>query len=670
MSVFWQIPRNCLGWILIAQLALIVPHVQRLPWWVLVAYAICALWRIMVFQGRWSFPPKIIKVVLSLLCFLGIWRAYGTLVGLEPTVALLFSGFCLKLLEIEKKRDVYVVIFLGFFVALTEFLFSQEFLVTAYMLLTILLLCTALVALHQHSYDRLNLVSIKKSGLIIAQAIPLMLVLFLVFPRFDPLWKVPLPSHQARVGVSDTLSPGDISNLTKSSELAFRVLFEGDVPSRKDMYWRGLVLSDFDGRRWQQGISSKYLMRDMQLREIESFQENPFIYSVILEPTYQRWLFSLALAYPGDNDIEIASDYRLISKENVYSRIKYDVTSTPNGMRRLNISDLTLRAETQLPNVGDPKSRAFAEQLFAKSNGRIDFINRVLNTFTQEEYFYTLNPPLLGENSIDDFLFASRKGFCSHYASSFVFLMRAVGIPARVVVGYQGGEINPITGTVLVHQFDAHSWAEVWIQGEGWLRVDPTAAVAPSRIEQGLQQALEQEGSFLEESPLSPMRYRDVQWVNKIRLQFDAFNYYWNSWVLQYQDERQTSLLNTLLGGATPWRIAMFMLSVGGVLLLLVAYSLLQGRSKRRSTDEVKSYLRMCKRLEKAGFKRHMNEGAIDFAKRIAEQQPPWRNHLLAATRTFVTLSYEPLPKDQYRSTVKKLRKEIMQVTLQLRLKT
>lgn len=669
MSVFWQIPRNCLGWILIAQLALIAPHFQRLPWWVLVAYATCALWRIMVFQGRWSFPPKFAKVLLSLLCFLGIWRTYGTLVGLEPTVALLFSGFCLKLLEIEKKRDVYVVIFLGFFVALTEFLFSQEFLVTAYMLLTILLLCTALVALHQHSYDRLNFISIKKSGVIVLQAIPLMLVLFLVFPRFDPLWKVPLPSHQASTGISDSMSPGDIANLSKSSELAFRVLFEGAVPSRKDMYWRGLVLSEFDGRRWQQGISEKFLMREQQRNEIENLQENPFIYSVIQEPTYQRWLFSLALAYSDDDDIEITSDYRLINKENVYSRIKYDVASTPNGMSQLSISDLTQRAETQLPNVGDPKARAFAEQLFATSNSTRDFINRVLNKFTQEEYFYTLKPPLLGENTIDDFLFTTRKGFCSHYASSFVFLMRAAGIPARVVVGYQGGEINPITGTVLVHQFDAHSWAEVWISGEGWLRVDPTAAVAPGRIEFGLQDAMEQEGSFLEENPLSPMRYRDVQWLNKIRLQVDAFNYYWNSWVLQYQDERQTSFLKALLGGVSPWRIGIFILSIGGVLLLLVAYGLLKGRAKRNSTDEVKAYLKMCKRLEKAGFKRGEDEGAIDFAKRVAEQQRPWKNHLMAATRTFVTLSYEPLPENQYRAMLKKLRKEVTQVTLQLRLK-
>jgi hypothetical protein len=294
---------------------------------------------------------------------------------------------------------------------------------------------------------------------------------------------------------------------------------------------------------------------------------------------------------------------------------------------------------------------------------------RTIRHFTEDKYYYTLKPPLLGEHSVDEFLFASKRGFCSHYASSFVFLMRSVGIPARVVVGYQGGEINPITGTVLVHQFDAHSWAEVWLAGGGWRRVDPTAAVAPNRIEFGLETAMLAEGSFLSDAPLSPMRYRNVQWLNKLRLQVDAFNFYWSSWVLQYKDERQSKVLQSLLGEVTPWRLAAFMLSVGGGLLLIVAFSLLRGRIKPALAAEVKAYFRLCKRLEKAGYHRLTHEGPIDFARRVAEQHPPWKQPLLAATRAFVSLSYEPLSSTQQQLLLGQLRREVALLSAQLRKK-
>jgi transglutaminase-like putative cysteine protease len=669
MSVSWQIPRNCLGWILLAQLALIGPHIERLPWWVLFAYGSCALWRVMVFQGRWSFPPRSAKLVFSLLCFYGIWRNFGTMIGLEPTVALLLSGFCLKLLELANKRDVYVIIYLGFFVALTEFLFFQDFFIVVYILFTLLLLITSLVALHQHGYDRLTLISMKKSAVILLQAMPVMLVLFLVFPRFDPLWKVPLPSHQSTTGINDTLSPGDISNLSQSGELAFRVVFEDIVPSRQQMYWRGLVMSEFDGRSWSQGGWAKSFMTQQQTDQLLKLQQQPLRYSVIQEATYQPWLFSLALVYSNDPSIKIASDYRLVRNEDIYARIKYDVMSTADAAFGVEMDDRSRRMETRLPTQGNPEARAFAQSLYAQSIDQNDFIDRVLGHFSEQQYYYTLKPPLLGEHSIDEFLFTSRRGFCSHYASSFVFLMRAAGIPSRVVVGYQGGEINPLTGTVLVHQFDAHSWAEVWLAGEGWRRVDPTAAVAPSRIEFGLETAMLAEGSFLSDAPLSPMRYRNVQWLNKLRLQLDAFNFYWSSWVLQYKDEQQSRVLQSLLGKVTPWRLAAFMLSIGGGLLLIVAYSLLRGRSKPKLAAEVKAYFRLCKRLEKAGYQRLEHEGPIDFARRIAEQQPPWKQPLLAATRAFVSLSYESLSAAKQQDLLGELRREVSLLSVQLKRK-
>ncbi|ARN75920.1 transglutaminase TgpA family protein [Oceanicoccus sagamiensis] len=670
MSISWQIPRNCLAWILVSQLVLLVPHAERLPWWVLAAYVVCTLWRIMVYQGRWSFPPKSVKVLLSLLCFVGIYRSYGTMIGLEPTVALLFSGFCLKLLEVVNKRDVYVIIFLAYFAALTQFLFSQDFLVSVLIFATLLLITTSLIALHQHSYARLNSISLRKAALIFMQAVPLMLVLFVVFPRFEPLWKVPLPSHQAKTGVSDSVSPGDISNLSQSGELAFRVVFEEAIPPRGQLYWRGLVLSEFDGRTWRQGESKKDFMTQPQTDDVLRQLKQPLRYSVIQEPSYQPWLFSLALAYSSNKNILAVNDYRLVYNDDIHTRIKYDISSDPKAKIQLDLDRRTRTFETQLPKGFNPQTQLYAQDLFRQSADVRDYIRRILRKFRQEEYIYTLKPPALGKHTVDEFLFDTRRGFCSHYASSFVVLMRAAGIPARMVAGYQGGEISPITGTVLVHQFDAHGWAEVWLEGEGWVRFDPTAAVSPDRIEYGLERAMQQEGSFLSDAPLSPLRYRDVAWLNKIRFQMDAFSFYWSSWVLQYKGQKQSQVLQKLLGEVSPWRVALLILGVGGIVLLFVAADLLKGRSRPKPAKEVQIYLNVCKRLERAGYKRLADEGAIDFAKRVAESDPSWKAHLLACTRAFVTLNYEPLPPDQRKAVLKQLRSESLRLSYLLTLRS
>jgi transglutaminase-like putative cysteine protease len=663
VSIAWQIPRNCLAWILLAQIALVAPHAQRLPWWVLAAGIVSGLWRVMVYQGRWSLPPIGLKSILALCCFVGIFTSYGTMLGLEPTVALLFAGFFLKLLETSQKRDVYLLIFLAYFVALTAFLFSQDFSLALFILGTLLLISTAMVALHQHSYDRFSVVSLKKSALIFMQAVPLMVLLFLVFPRMQPLWSVPVPSHQAKTGMTDSMSPGDVSGLSQSSKLAFRVVFENAVPSKHDMYWRGLVMSRFDGRRWYQDLAAQVPLQPQQLNSLSAQINNPIAYRVIQEPTYQPWLFSLAFAFSDDKKIHIMSDYRLHRTEDVHTRSQYQVLSDKDFIMDETLNLRQRQLATALPAKGNPKARQLANQLWMNAKGPQDYIERILKLFRQQNFIYTLQPPLLGKESIDEFLFASRKGFCEHYASSFVFLMRAAGIPARVVAGYQGGEINPLTGTVLVHQFDAHAWAEVWLENKGWQRVDPTAAVSPLRIEYGLERALQQqEETFLSGSPLSPLRYRNIAWLNQLRLQVDAFSYYWSRWVLAYEGERQLTLLTQWLGAVTPWRLAAVLIGIGAIPLLLTALSLLNGRGALKPAAELKLYLRMCRRLEKAGWVRQANEGPMDFARRIVAQQPRGQQHLVNATRLFVSLSYEPLSQDEKALALQQLRREVLKV--------
>jgi len=665
----WNIPRNALAWILIAQVALIAPHIERLPRWVLAVYGLCALWRIMVFQGRWAFPPKIVKVLLSMACFVGIYQSYGSLIGMEPTVALLFSGFSLKLLELVSRRDGYLVIFLAYFVALTEFLFNQDFAMVVLVFATVMLVTTALVALHQQGYQRFDWISLRKTAVLFAQAVPLMVVLFIIFPRFEPLWQVPMPSHQASTGIGESLSPGDISDLAQSGELAFRAQFEGPPPARGKLYWRGLVLSAFDGRTWRQGKLRKDFLSAQARREVLQSLQEPIRYSVVQEASHQPWLFTLALAHSDDSHTLAVDDFRLVRDGDIHSRIKVDVISDLSATIELELESKIRRRETMLPTTGNPQARAYAENVYRQSTDDRAFVDAVMMNYFQQEFVYTLKPPLLGEHSIDDFLFNTRRGFCGHYASSFVFLMRAVGIPARVVTGYQGGEVNPINGTVLVHQFDAHAWVEVWLAGSGWVRFDPTGMVSPWRIEQGLERALREEGSFLEESPLSPLRFRDIAWLNNVRLQMDAYSYYWSSWVLQYKGRRQLDVMKALLGEISAFRVSLFIVGVGALVMTLVAVVSLAGRGQPRSSAEVQLYLGLCRRLGAAGYGRRTQEGALAFARRISATGARWGPLLLAVSEVVNRLSYESLSSEQRAVLLKQLRRDVFTLSLQLRLR-
>lgn len=669
MSISWKIPRNCLAWLLVAQVFLVLPHIKRLPLWVLATCFICACWRVLVFQGRWSFPHRWLKVVLAVACFTGIFNSYGTVIGLESMVALLITGFSLKLLEVADKRDVYVIIFLGYFVALTEFLFSQDFMITCLVFVSVVLISTSLVALHQQRYDQLNLTSLRTSGILFLQAIPLMVVLFIVFPRIGPLWSVPQPASQATTGISDTMSPGDISKLTQSGELVFRASFDGDVPKVEQLYWRGLVLSEFDGRSWHQGERYNASSTNGGVDNVPRRVDSPVRYSITQEATHQPWLFTLALAISQTQGIVMTPDFRLARTKPIRSRILYDVISDTGAVLELDLTEQAHRYESYLPPGNNPESRHFARKLYRLSRNDQEYVQKVLEYFREQPFSYTLKPPLLGENTVDEFLFSTRRGFCSHYASSFVFLMRSVGIASRIVAGYQGGEINPISGAVLVHQFDAHAWAEVWHEGEGWIRVDPTAVVSPARIEWGLQNALAGERSFLSEQLLSPVRYRHVNWINQFRLRVDALSYYWQTAVLQYRGDRQIRLIERLIGEVSAWRVAGFILGVGLLVFSVVAVVLFRGRVQRSQPPWVKAYLRLCARLERAGFARASQEGAIDYARRMAEQDQVFAKHLMLATRAFVSLCYEPVDSEQKKTLLKQLRKESLKVSYLLRVK-
>ncbi len=666
MKAAQQIPRNALLWLVLSMFTLLIPHLPRTPLWLLLVYLACAGWRLMVHSGRWSFPRRSVKAGLMLVGVAGVALSYRSMIGLEPMVALLLVAYALKLLELVRRQDAYVLLFLSYFVCVTGFLFSQDLLVVIYSILNVLLVTAALVALHEGAQDRFQWGSLRRSAVMLGQAFPLMLVLFFLFPRFGPLWSMPLKTNAAKTGVSDVMRPGDISRLGQSDEVAFRASFEGEIPPRSELYWRGLTFSRLSEGTW---TSLKYFdIPALERRPGHAEKAGDSVqYSVMLMPTQQHWLYSLRHAEPRSRAVMTAPDYRLFSTVEIEDQYLYRVESWPDSVLEPELSDWRRGIELQLPPRGDPRTRALAQQLRAQSGSDAAFIDAVLAMFREQPFVYTLQPPLLGDDPMDDFLFSTRRGFCEHYAYAFVVMMRAAGVPARVVAGYQGGEVNPVNGTVIVHQFDAHAWAEVWLPGEGWRRVDPTAAVSPDRIEGGLEQAMVSEGSFLEASPLSPLRYRNISWVNWVRLRYDALTYRWQSWVVGFDGDRQLQVLQRWLGTLDSRRFVYLLFGSFALVLTPVALSLLR-RPVVHSKDPVERlYLRFCRRLAARGIARYRGEAPASYAARVAQLMPAAALPAAQVAAAYERWAYRPRGRDGSPGLQRHVVQEMRQALVELR---
>ncbi len=646
----FQIPRNSLVWMLAAQIAVIAPHVPRLPVWVTSICVGCCFWRVMVYQGRWSYPGRWAKVVFVVAGLIGLGVGYkGRVYGLEPAVALLVIAFVFKLLEMQHKRDAYIVILLGYFVAITEFLFFQSIPYAFYMLFAVVLITAALIGLNQTQSHLQPLKTLKLAATLMVQSIPMMLVLFILFPRIAPLWTVPLESQAAKSGVTDRMSPGDIASLSLSPELAFKASFSGAIPAPGQLYWRGLVLENYDGKTWTRRANlTDSIWRNKQskpvwAKDIERLGSTQS-YSIILEPTRQNWLFSLATAdLPANADIAMLDDYTLayVHRRGVTAKFKYAVTSDLQYRLETELSDEVRQRNTSLPSDSNPRTRALVNAIWALASNDADYVNRVLSYFADEKFAYTLQPPKLGDDDIDEFLFDSQRGFCEHYAGSFVFMMRAAGIPARIVLGYQGGEYNALANYIAVHQFDAHSWAEVWYEGRGWVRVDPTQMVSPERIQRGLESAVADEDTFLANSPLSWLKYRQLLWLQELRQQLGAIGHYWDNWVVGYNARSQLVFLSKYLEKVDASRLGMLMLTVFFGLLGIVALLVLRTRNKRVLTGVDQQYLRFCQLLSKQGLVRYHGEGPRDYSRRISRERPDLALVIQRVTQEFIRLNYE-----------------------------
>ncbi|SQC67844.1 transglutaminase [Pseudomonas aeruginosa] len=629
------IPRVALVWLLVAQVLVILPHLAYMPLWIAAMWLGCAAWRVQVFRMRAGYPRAWVKLALALLAGAGVWLSRGSLVGLDAGAVLLIAAFILKLVEMKTRRDALVLVFLGssqWWWATCSTTVSSPAL---YSLLPVTALLAALIGLQQSAFASRPWPTLRLAGGLLLQALPLMLLLFLFFPRLGPLWSLPMPGNKGVTGLSESMAPGDIAELGRSAELAFRVRFEGAPPPREQLYWRALTMERFDGTTLGSGAARSgedavhWQKRGPELR-----------YDVIMQPSSQPWLFALDVAQTDQTDTRLMSDFHLQRRQPVEQRLFYRASSWPQALRESSIDPRMRWRNLQLPMHGNPRARALAEQL-RQAHAQPQALVAALFAALQPRAL-RLHPETASDRCRRGGRFPVRHAqrlLRAITPGRWLFVLRAAGIPARVVAGYQGGELNPAGNYLLVHQFDAHAWVEYWQPEQGWLSVDPTYQVAPERIEQGLEQALAGDSEYLADAPLSPLRYRGLPWLNDMRLAWDSLNYGWQRWVLAYQGEQQGAFLQRWFGGLDPTRLGLLLgaaaiLSVG--LLALFLLKPWQGRGDLRSR-QLRRFERL---LEMHGLRRSPGEGLRSYGERAARVLPAQAPAIAAFVGAFEAQRY------------------------------
>lgn len=628
------ISRRQAWWLLASALAASAPLMPQLPIWLALAAGSAFCWRAALTWRQWHLPPRWLLVLLVMAGLAGVFLQYRTILGRTPGIALLVVFLGLKLLELRAARDAVATALLCYFLVLGQFLFTQTIPMALLACLTVLITTATLLAASDDRPPPHH--QLRRAGLMLAQALPFMLLLFVLFPRVQgPLWGIPQDRFSAVSGLSDTMSPGSIAQLSQSDAIAFRVRFTGPIPAQSQLYWRGPVMSAFDGRSWRVA-QTLGAYAEIPYRGIGA----PVDYEVTLEPHGKFWLFALELPASLPAESALTNDYQPVARQAVRTRLRYEQRAWPEAIAGINESPGILREALALPREGNPRIRAASAGWRAQhgDNGAA-IIAAAENFFNQQLLIYTLNPPLLGADMVDEFLFDSRRGFCEHFAAAFVFALRAAGVPARVVAGYQGGEVNPVDGYLVVRQYDAHAWTEAWIAGRGWVRIDPTAIAAPSRITSNFAAAVPS-GEAL------PFLARaNLAWLRELRYRLDAVTNGWNQWVLGYNPQRQRDLLASLGLNEPDWRSMTAILSVlcGAVMLGLTAWIL---RNRLRVDPALAAWRRFTARLARRGIVWRHWEGPQAFAARAARQAPMLAPRIDEIASLYVRLRYGPAPRE------------------------
>jgi len=599
--------RRALLWAAAALAGGVALHIDRVPLWISVAALLLLVWRLAAERAPVPLPGRVVRALLALAMALGVLARFHTLNGLSAGTSLLILVSALKLLETQRQRDRLVVVGAGLFLLLAACLDRQSLARVPLYALETWLCCAALGAVATPGLPGAS--ALRLSARTLLFAVPLALLLFVFFPRLPgSFWALPR-GEEALTGLSDSMSPGNIAKLTTSYDIAFRAKFSGALPPPEERYWRGPVLHDFDGTTWTRGSWSRHSQHVLR------FTGPAYRYQVILEPSRHRYWFALDTpAQSPDPGVSLTPDHELLAARPVDEPTQYEAVSYTHVSEGEPLSEGERRENTQLPR-GNPRSVGFARELRARSGTAAAFVSAVLDFLRSGGFVYSLEPERLGVDQIDDFLFGTRTGFCGHYASAFVVLMRAGGVPARVVTGYLGAERNSIGGYLVVRQSDAHAWAEIWLEARGWTRIDPTAVVEPERLRLGLP-------DLLPDAMSAPTRLlRASPWLRALMERWDVANAWWDNRVVKFNYSIQLDVLERLgvheadarkLGWA-------FVLALLGW-LTVIAWHMGRGAKPPRPDPLARAYLRLCRKLARTGLARASHEGplAYSFALRAA----------------------------------------------------
>ena len=618
-------------WLLAAMAFVVAPHLLRVPYWVdgfflgIVAWRGWMAWRALRQPSRW------VVGLLTVGASVATFKQYGTLFGREAGVTLLIVMAALKLLEMRTQREVTLSIYLGFFLVLTNFLFSQTIALGFYSLASVWIFIGTLVGFNRIGSTPTVRERLKPAAALLAQALPLMFAFFVIFPRATgPLWALPQDSRSALSGLSESMAPGYISNLIKSDALAFRVQFVGDRPPFSKLYWRGPVMTEFDGRTWSVPATPP------PGGLVYSKHEDRVSYTELLEPHNKTWVFALDVPAELPPGTFALGNLEMRDRRPVTERRRYEMSSYLDYRYGDRMSPSAQNALTRIEETRNPRTIAMARKWAEDYPDKRALVQQVFQ-FYNREFTYTLEPPPLDlRDPYDDFLFGTKQGFCEHYAGSFALIMRAAGIPARVVTGYQGGEVNPINNELVVRQADAHAWVEIWIEKQGWIRVDPTGAVSPLRVESGVNAALGPIGAMQTIVAADPLGV-----LSSIRDSWRAMNSQWEQWVVGYNSEKQRQFFQGLGMTSVDWQslgvwLVVATFGIGGV----ISFALFVRDLPPRREASLAAWERFCAKLAAAGLARSPTEGPVDFLARIRSERPAIAAPAEEITRRYVEARY------------------------------
>ena len=624
------IPRRVLVVLLVALALMMVPHLANLSPAVLGLFAIALLWRLLALDHPKRLPGRGVLILLTIGAVILVITSTGLHDGRLTGTALLVSMLGLKLLELRSRRDVHITVFLGFFLALTQFLYNQSLWLAGYLLLGVAILIALQLSLSRVETDIKH--QLRRAGMMLSAALPLALVVFLLFPRLHtPLWGI--NTDRAITGISGEMTLGNIGELSRSNATAFRVSFIDQVPTPEQRYWRGPVLWQTDGQRWQAGL------RPIRASRTDQAGAAPVRYEITLEPTGEYWLFGLDTVTEAPPSSHINSNHALVGAQRVHRRFSYVAGSDPDYLQR-ELSAVERRYALQLPENVSPRVRALVDDWQTQTDAAkpTELVQKALDYFNREPFVYTLKPGRLDGDPIDTFLFETQRGFCEHYAGSFALLMRLGGIPSRVVIGYQGGDKNPHADHWVIRQSDAHAWTEVWLPELGWWRVDPTAAVAPERIEQSIDSALSEDQDQIvfraDTSGLFGTLWREAVWLA------DAVDFGWHRWVVGFDFHRQKHLLKDFGIEHLRGMGLAIALVVGCSLAITLVYLISRLPTPKRGDPMPRLWQSFRHKLRRAGMDTPAWQGPTDLCERATKTFPQQAGELAAIHRLYVQLRY------------------------------